>query len=176
MGELNQTPGVDEDSAAVMDILQGRLSAYNDLHLTLKHVHWNVVGPSFIGVHEMLDPQVTLVRDFADDVAERIATMGGTPLGTVQAIIERRDCGDYALGRDTTQAHLAEVDAIYRRVIEANRRAIDAVGVDPITQDLLIGQTAALEKFRWFVRAHLQPVNASARQADGPLSSVRVAG
>ena len=75
-------------------ILQERLSAYNDLHLTLKHVHWNVVGPNFIGVHEMIDPQVELVRGFADAVAERIAALGGSPRGTVGAIV--------ATGRGTT--------------------------------------------------------------------------
>jgi starvation-inducible DNA-binding protein len=30
------------------------------------------VGPNFIGVHEMIDPQVLLVRDYADDVTERM--------------------------------------------------------------------------------------------------------
>ena len=43
-------PGLSSaDGSSVADILQERLSAYNDLHLTLKHVHWNVVGPNFIG-------------------------------------------------------------------------------------------------------------------------------
>ena len=55
---------------------RSRSSTYNDLHLTLKHVHWNVVGPNFIGVHEMIDPQVDLVRGYADEVAERIAALG----------------------------------------------------------------------------------------------------
>ena len=39
-------PGLsDEHSSTIINALQTRLSAYNDLHLTLKHVHWNVVGP-----------------------------------------------------------------------------------------------------------------------------------
>ena len=89
------TPGITrEDSITTIEILQHRLAAYNDLHLTLKHVHWNVVGPNFIGVHEMLDPQVELVRGFADEVAERIATMGGSPQGTTSAIAKIRDWGD----------------------------------------------------------------------------------
>ena len=56
-------PGLSADeSTTVVAALQDRLFAYTDLHLVLKHVHWNVVGPNFIGVHEMLDPQVELVR------------------------------------------------------------------------------------------------------------------
>ena len=64
------------------EILQGRLHALNDLQLTLKHAHWNVVGPGFIGVHEMLDPQIELVRGMVDVLAERIATLGVSPAGT----------------------------------------------------------------------------------------------
>ena len=94
------TPGLDtEQSTRVIDLLQYRLAAYNDLHLTLKHVHWNVVGPNFIAVHEMIDPQVELVRGFADEVAERIATMGGSPGGTTGDIARVRDWDDYALRR-----------------------------------------------------------------------------
>jgi starvation-inducible DNA-binding protein len=91
--------------ADVAEIQQKQLSAYNDLHLTLKHVHWNVLGPSFIGVHEMIDPQVLLVRGYADELAERIATLGASPKGTPGAIIEDRTWDDYSLGRDFTDAH-----------------------------------------------------------------------
>lgn len=138
-------------------ILQERLSAYNDLHLTLKHVHWNVVGPNFIGVHEMLDPQVELVRGYADAVAERIAALGGSPRGTIGAISKDRTWDDYGLGRDTVPAHLAALDLVYNGVIEDCRKAIERAGeLDPITEDLLIGQTAELEQFQWFIRAHLE--------------------
>ena len=80
-------PGLSVESATtVSDTLQERLSALNDLHLTLKHIHWNVVGANFIGVHEMIDPQVDLVRGYADTLAERIATLGSSPRGTAKAI------------------------------------------------------------------------------------------
>lgn len=50
-------PGLSqEEGTKVAELLQDRLNALNDLALTLKHVHWNVVGPNFIAVHEMLDP------------------------------------------------------------------------------------------------------------------------
>lgn len=151
-------PGLSaRESTTVVAALQNRLYAYTDLHLVLKHVHWNVVGPNFIGVHEMLDPQVDVVRGYADAVAERIATMGGTPIGTPGALVEARSWDDYALGKDTAQAHLGALDLVYTGVIEDNRKAIDVVGeIDPVTEDLLIGQTGELEQFHWFVRAHLE--------------------
>ena len=83
-GSINYTvPGMEEkESATVIDLLQDRLNALNDLALTLKHVHWNVVGPNFIAVHTMLDPQVEGVRAMVDDVAERIATLGNAGSAT----------------------------------------------------------------------------------------------
>jgi starvation-inducible DNA-binding protein len=151
-------PGLSQQECdELASILQERLSAYNDLHLTLKHVHWNVVGPNFIGVHEMIDPQVELVRGFADAAAERIAALGGSPKGTVGAIASDRTWDDYGLGRDTVPAHLAALDLVYNGVIADSRKAIGRAGdLDPVTEDMLIGQTAELEQFQWFVRAHLE--------------------
>jgi starvation-inducible DNA-binding protein len=151
-------PGLTEKQGVkIAGLLQKQLSTYNDLHLTLKHVHWNVVGPNFIGVHEMIDPQVELVRGYADEVAERIATLGGSPQGTPGAIIKDRTWDDYSVGRDVVQAHLAALDLVYNGVIEDTRRAIhETEELDPVTQDILIDQAAELEKFQWFVRAHLE--------------------
>jgi starvation-inducible DNA-binding protein len=151
-------PGLDKaDAARIIELLQGRLHAANDLHLTLKHIHWNVVGPHFIAVHEMLDPQVETVRGFADALAERIATLGGSPVGTTQALVDARTWDDYAIGRAPTQEHLGALDLVYRGVIEDYRKAIDEVGdLDPVTEDLFIAQTGELELYHWFVRAHLE--------------------
>lgn len=145
------------DGRKVAALLQKQLSTYNDLHLTLKHVHWNVVGPNFIGVHEMIDPQVELVRGYADEAAERVATLGSSPQGTPGAIIKDRTWDDYSVGRDTVQAHLAALDLVYDGVIADTRKAIDETDeLDPVTNDMLIGHAAELEKFQWFVRAHLE--------------------
>lgn len=151
-------PGLsDKQGAEVAELLQKALSRYNDLHLTLKHVHWNVVGPNFIGVHEMIDPQVELVRGYADEVAERIAALGASPQGTPGAIQNDRTWDDYSVGRDTVQAHLAALDLVYTGVIEDTRKSIERLEeLDLVSQDMLIGHAGELEKFQWFVRAHLE--------------------
>jgi starvation-inducible DNA-binding protein len=151
-------PGMNaDDTAKILGTLQERLSALLDLQLTLKHIHWNVVGVSFIAVHEMLDPQVDAVRSMSDEVAERIATLGGEPLGTPGSIVANRSWDDYDLGRSPTVRHLSALDEVYSGMIRDHRQAISLFGdVDPITEDLFIGHTAQLELFQWFVRAHLK--------------------
>jgi starvation-inducible DNA-binding protein len=145
------------DGTEVAAILQERLNALTDLHLTLKHVHWNVVGPHFIAVHEMLDPQVDAVRAMTDATAERIATLGVSPVGTPGALVEARTWDDYSLGRAGAIEHLGALEVVYSGVIEGHRKAIDATeDPDPVTQDMLIEQSGELELFHWFVRAHLE--------------------
>ena len=160
---------------AVADALQMRVHALNDLQLTLKHAHWNVVGPHFIGVHEMLDPQIDGVRDMVDVLAERMSTLGVPPNGLPGALVAARTWDDYSLDRADTAAHLAALDLVYTGVIEDHRKAIAAVGDDPVTEDVLIGQTADLEQFQWFVRAHLQGTSGAlvSDGADDEVSAAR---
>lgn len=161
-------PSMSLDAGAkVAEILQGRLHALNDLHLTLKHIHWNVVGPHFIGVHEMIDPQVDTIRGYADEVAERIATLGGSPVGTPGALVKARSWNDYSIGRGDSLAHLGALDLVYVGVIEDYRKAADETEkLDPVTNDLLIGHLHQIEQFHWFVRAHLESTGGDLSSAD----------
>jgi starvation-inducible DNA-binding protein len=151
-------PGIDPDDAAIVaDLLQHRLTSLTDLALTLKHVHWNVVGPHFIAVHTMLDPQVDAVRAMVDETAERIATLGRSPVGTPGALVKARNWDDYALGRADALAHLGALDVVYGGVIGEHRQAIEKLEqLDLVSQDMLIQQAQQLEQFQWFVRAHLE--------------------
>lgn len=154
-------PGINpNDAKKLIDALQERLTDYNDLHLILKHAHWNVVGESFIAVHEMLDPQVELVRGFADELAERIAALGGEPIGTPAGHVEGRTPLAYDLNRGTTQQHIAALNDVYTKVIEGVRDAQAEAGeIDAMTEDIYVGQSRELEQFQWFLRSHLQDEN-----------------
>ena len=168
-------PGMtDKQAIKIAGLLQKQLSTYNDLHLTLKHIHWNVVGPNFIGVHEMIDPQVELVRGYADEVAERIATLGGSPQGT------RAQSSKTAPGTTTplaatpsrpTWPHLTWSTTVSSKT--PARPSTKPKKLDPVTQDILIDQAAELEKFQWFVRAHLE--NAGGKLAHEGSSTERSA-
>ncbi|GGT51216.1 DNA starvation/stationary phase protection protein [Streptomyces kurssanovii] len=161
-------PGMSKkDGAAIIKMLQTRLHALNDLALTLKHIHWNVVGPHFIAVHEMIDPQVDQVREMIDDLAERISTLGGEPKGTPGALVSERSWDDYSIGRAESIAHLGALDLVYTSIIEEHRAAMKATDEpDPVTQDMLIEQLRGLELFQWFVRAHLESSGGRLSTAD----------
>ncbi|MCE8040520.1 ferritin-like domain-containing protein, partial [Halomonas sp. MCCC 1A11062] len=63
----------------------------------------------------------------------------------------------YSVERDTVQAHLAALDLVYNGVIEDTRKSIEKLeDLDLVSQDLLIAHAGELEKFQWFVRAHLE--------------------
>src|SRR5215218_581737 len=157
------------------NILQDRLNALIDLHLTLKHVHWNVVGPHFIAVHEMIDPHIDEVIAMVDETAERIATLGASPLGTPGAVVNGRGWDDYSLGRATTNEHLGALDEVYIQLIADHRKAQQAVAdIDAMTEDMIIGQTRQLELFHWFVRAHLEN-SGGALSTEGALSEEEAA-
>ncbi|MFC8592126.1 Dps family protein [Streptomyces atroolivaceus] len=151
-------PGLStREGGRMIDLLSMRLHSLNDLALTLKHIHWNVTGPHFIAVHEMLDPQTVAVRDMADSAAERISALGGEPRGTAGVLVAERTWDDYSVGRADAIAHLGALDLVYTGIIEDHRKAAaKAASVDPVTEDLLIEHLRSLEQFQWFVRAHLE--------------------
>lgn len=160
-------PGLEpEDGVTVATLLQERLNSLTDLSLTLKHVHWNVVGPHFIGVHTMLDPQVDAVRLMVDSTAERIATLGQSPVGTPGALVKARSWDDYSIGRADALAHLGALDLVYSSIIADHRQAMDKLeDLDLVSQDMLIEQTEQLEQFQWFIRAHLESSSGSLANA-----------
>lgn len=151
-------PGMTEEQGQkTATILQERLSALIDTQLTLKHIHWNVVGPTFIGVHEMLDPQHAGVTVMVDDVAERIAALGNEVIGTPGFTAKNRTWEDYELKRAGVMEHLGALDMVYSGLISSHREAAKQLEeLDLVSQDMLIGQLGQLEKYHWFVRAHLE--------------------
>lgn len=138
-------------------ILQERLASLIDLSLILKHVHWNVVGAGFIAVHQLMDQHTEDTRQMIDDIAERISTLGGVAAGLAGQVVDMRPASDeYALGRAPVMAHLGALDKVYERIGSGHREAIEQVSsIDPVSEDLLITQTAQLELNHWFIRAHI---------------------
>ncbi|RSX54563.1 DNA starvation/stationary phase protection protein [Bifidobacterium dolichotidis] len=156
---LNFTiPGLDEaTSEKAIGILQERLSQEQAGALVLKHCHWNVAGPNFIAVHEMIDPQVDDVLDMADETAERIAAMGGSPQGRPDDVLRFRTWPKFELtGRQDALDYLRALDKYYDAWIKADRQAIKELDeLDVVSSNIMQDHVQKLEQFQWFMRSHL---------------------
>lgn len=144
----------DADLKVVGEALQGALVDLVDLSLVAKQVHWNVVGPRFRSVHLQLDEVVGSARKHSDAVAERASALGVNPDGRAASVARSSAI------REVTSGWIKDVDAV--------RILVDALGVvvgrmreriqataepDPVTQDIIIGLTADLEKHAWMFQA-----------------------
>ncbi|MEU3275944.1 Dps family protein [Streptomyces antibioticus] len=136
------------------DSLQSTLVDLLGLSLIAKQAHWNVVGPRFRSVHLQLDEVVTAARGYADTVAERASALGLPPDGrpeTVASSFTLPSPKDGWLRDEEVVQVIAEtLGAAIGRLRERITATEEA---DPVTQDLLIGITAELEKQRWMFEA-----------------------
>ncbi|MEU7183959.1 Dps family protein [Streptomyces celluloflavus] len=147
----------DADRTVVGNALQGALVDLVDLSLVAKQVHWNVVGPRFRSVHLQLDEVVATARLHADTVAERAAAISVSPDGRSVTVAKTSGIGEVTDGwiKDdhAVDALVAALAAVIGRM---RRRITDTAEPDPVTQDILIGLTADLEKHHWMFQAESQ--------------------
>ncbi|MFE7315903.1 Dps family protein [Streptomyces sp. NPDC057555] len=148
------SPLSDEARSVVGNALQGALVDLVDLSLIAKQVHWNVVGPRFRSVHLQLDEVVAIARQHADTVAERASAIGVTPdgrSGTVAKTSGIREAPDgWVKDGDVVRTMVDALAAVIGRMRE---RIAATDEPDPVSQDILIGLTADLEKEHWMFQA-----------------------
>lgn len=134
--------------------LQPTLVDLVDLALTAKQLHWNVVGAMFAPLHALLDVVAADARDAADTVAERLTAIGAAPDG--RAVTIASDAADAAApeGFASDATVLSEMVGRMGTLVERLRTRLSEVAAhDPVTEDLLIGILAGLEKHRWMFAA-----------------------
>lgn len=152
-----------------IETLNARLADGIDLALAVKQAHWNLKGPQFIGVHEMLDGFRDELDDLNDKVAERAVQLGATAFGTTQVVAETSKLAPYPTDVYAIADHLAAlIDryATYANAVRDNIDETDEAG-DNDTSDLFTEVSRAVDKQLWFLEAHIQEPTGTPRDGDG---------
>lgn len=138
--------------------LQETLVDLLGLSLVGKQAHWNIVGPRFRSIHLQLDEVVATARSYADTVAERAAALGVAPDGRPETVASALGLPGVKEGwlRDNEVVGLM-VESLETAIGRLRERIDETEKADPVTQDLLIGLTAELEKQRWMFEAENWP-------------------
>jgi len=142
----------------VIAVLNDRLADAIDLQSQVKQAHWNVKGPNFIALHELFDKISDLILEYIDDIAERVTSLGGTAEGTVAVAAKRSKLKNYPLSITAGKDHLYYLStqlAAFGKAVRAAIEATDQFG-DADTADLFTGISRGVDKYLWFLEAHLQ--------------------
>lgn len=142
----------------VIGILNDRLAEAIDLQSQVKQAHWNVKGPNFIALHELFDKISDAVLEQIDDIAERVTSLGGTAEGTVAVAAKRSKLKNYPLSITAGKDHLYYLStqlAAYGKTVRLAIGETDKLG-DADTADLFTGISRIVDKYLWFLEAHLQ--------------------
>ena len=142
----------------VVELLNARLADCIDLQTQTKQAPWNVKGPTFIALHELFDKINEDVEDYVDDIAERAVQLGGVAEGTVRMAAKRSSLSEYPAKAVDGHSHVEALSSALAAFGTTARKGIDQANDlgDLDTADLFTEVSRGIDKWLWFVEAHLQ--------------------
>ncbi len=143
--------------AKAAKLINARLADLLDLRSFVKLAHWNIKGPHFISLHEMLDIAAADLDASIDTLAERGVQLGALAIGTSRQVSKASSLKEYPTDTTAERDHLKALRARYADLCKSTRAAIDTAGKlpDADTADIFTGISRTLDKQLWFIESHL---------------------
>ena len=141
-----------------VELLNARLADCKDLQTQVKQAHWNVKGPNFISLHLLFDKINDDVENYVDEIAERAVQLGGVAEGTARMVAKRSSLAEYPASAVDRRSHVEALSSALAAFGKSARKAIgEADDLDDLdTADLFTEVSRGIDKWLWFVEAHLQ--------------------
>ena len=140
-----------------IETLNGVLTDIIVIGFGCRQAHWNVRGANFDSLHATFGDAYKQLDQLSDDLAERIATLGGIVRGTVQHIAADTTLEPFPALAIAPDEHLSALSvrlgAMSGKLRTAIRRCeqID----DPVTVHHLTDAAANIERLLWRIESHL---------------------
>jgi len=144
------------DMRGIIEKLNGLLSSYHIYYINVRGYHWNVKGEHFFSLHEKFEELYTDLQLQIDEIAERILTLGGTPLHAYSDFAQNASIKEDKNVHDGKQC-VHGVVAGLQTLIEEQRNVAAAAeeAEDQGTADLVAGYVQEQEKLVWMYNAFL---------------------
>lgn len=139
---------------AIAEELSNALADSFSLYLKTLGVHWNIVGPSFYGMHKLTEAQYLDLGTAIDEIAERIRALGHIAPAAFGDYAERsvvESKTTISSAEDMLKSLIKDNEAVARRLRKAVSVADDAG--DVFTADMLTGRIGKHEQNVWMLRA-----------------------
>jgi starvation-inducible DNA-binding protein len=143
----------------VTGILNRMLADEHALYVKTRNYHWNVTGPQFHSLHEMLEDFYQKLAPLADDLAERVRQMGGRAIGTMAEFSQQTRVSEQPGEAPEARQMIENLLADHEQIIRDLRGDIDVCAdelKDQGTADFLTGLMEQHEKMAWMHRAFLE--------------------
>ncbi len=142
----------------MIPLLNQQLADALDLCSQVKQAHWNVKGMQFIQLHLLFDTLADSLAEFGDLIAERVAALGGTAMGTARMTAASSLLPEFPAEIVADRQVIELLAQRYGAYASSSRAAIDTAAEheDPNSADLFTAIARTIDKQLWMIEAHIQ--------------------
>ncbi len=146
-----------EKAAQLAEKLNLLLANYQLFYINARGFHWNITGEKFFELHLKFEEIYNDALLKVDEIAERILTLGHTPLHTFSAYLQHsgiKEASNISEGKEAVKAVLdgyKVLISLERDILELSEKASDE-GTNALMSDYIRAQ----EKLVWMYSAFLK--------------------
>lgn len=146
-----------QQTATLVDDLNQLLADYQILYTNVRGYHWNIKGRDFFELHAKFEEIYNDLVLKVDEIAERILTLGGTPVHAFSRYLEMSDLEE-TLNVSNGREAVSNILSAYQILLSKQRQIVKAAAEvdDEGTVSLMSDYISQQEKESWMLNAYLQ--------------------
>lgn len=140
-----------------LDLMQVYLANVHVFNMKLINLHWNVVGPQFLRLHNLTEEIHDILAEHIDVVGEILKMKEVFPLSTLAEYLEVATIEEvkakHFSGEETLKIMLEDLETMRELTTEVRNLADDEGDFEVVAE--FEEYTAVFSKYIWFVKAFL---------------------
>jgi starvation-inducible DNA-binding protein len=148
-----------EQREGAIDLLNQDLADSYLLLVKTKKYHWDVVGPQFMTLHKLWQEHYEALTINVDVIAERVRTLGGYPVGTMEGFLKICSLKEHAGKVPTATGMVSQLLEDHEQIVRNLRKHIEQCSdefKDDGTADFLTGLMKQHEQIAWMLRSFIE--------------------